>query len=502
MNKKIITTLAILFFNLSAINVAYAAETGELNFGSKAKYIGEVKNGKAHGIGALKTVDGTNYIGVFKRNIVNGAGILIKLHADVALADLRINDDFPQLNKNEIQGALTNFRGSWVRLQEVEDQLTSVNEGSLELKVERHNLKKKFFESTYPEWWTNASKKANNDEKLLLDGIQIFVGKWKYGTHNEYFDKGKNFRRQTKLKKLDEIAKIDGGIIAAFEEPKKEKPVIGAQNTENIDENKNKKDERKGVFVFDTQQGDFVVVGTNISKPVIGAQNTENIDESKNKDERKGVFVFDPQQDEFAKTWIDGSTFSGTLDNRGLMSTGTYFDAVSGKTYEYENGQNITVQAGSEAKKVNSILINSVNLEIKNKNGKYYKANLVSTGQAKPISSISKTDLRIAVNTIVNDRKRRGKKGEKKLRQQAKKIKKELRKTKSSKKREKLEEKLNKVMEKLGRPDQTSASAISIEISEDGQNALDADTAAADSGGSSDTGGGGGGGEGGGGGGS
>ena len=57
-------------------------------------------------------------------------------------------------------------------------------------------------------------------------------------------------------------------------------------------------------------------------------------------------------------------------------------------------------------------------------------------------------------------------------------------------------------MEKLGRPDQTSASAISIEISEDGQNALDADTAAADSGGSSGTGGGGGGGEGGGGGGS
>ena len=205
---------------------------------------------------------------------------------------------------------------------------------------------------------------------------------------------------------------------------------------------------------------------------------------------------------EFVKTWIDGSTFSGTLDNRGLMSTGTYFDAVLGKTYEYENGINITVQAGSEAKKVNSILINSVNLEIKNKNGKYYKANLVSTGQAKPISSISKTDLRIAVNTIVNDRKRRGKKGEKKLRQQAKKIKKELRKTKSSKKREKLEEKLNKVMEKLGRPDQTSASAISIEISEDGQNALDADTAAADSGGSSGTGGGGGGGEGGGGGGS
>ena len=53
-NKKIITALAILLFNLSAINVAYAAaKIGELNFGSKAKYIGEVKNGKAHGIGAV-----------------------------------------------------------------------------------------------------------------------------------------------------------------------------------------------------------------------------------------------------------------------------------------------------------------------------------------------------------------------------------------------------------------------------------------------------------------
>ena len=72
-NKKIITTLTILLINLGAINVAYAAaKIGELNFGSKAKYIGEVKNAKAHGIGALKTIDGTNYIGKFKNNIVNG----------------------------------------------------------------------------------------------------------------------------------------------------------------------------------------------------------------------------------------------------------------------------------------------------------------------------------------------------------------------------------------------------------------------------------------------
>jgi len=209
-NKKIITILAILLFNLSAINVAYAAaKIGELNFGNKAKYIGEVKNGKAHGIGALKTIDGTNYIGKFKSNIVNGEGILIKLHANDKLADLKINDNFPQLNKSQIQGALTDFRENWVNLGEIKDQITDQDEGFFtKLKVQRQNLKKEFFESAYPEWWKDVLKKTNNDEKLLLEGIQIFVGKWKYGTHTEYLDKKKNFRRQTKLQKLN---KIDDG---------------------------------------------------------------------------------------------------------------------------------------------------------------------------------------------------------------------------------------------------------------------------------------------------
>ena len=122
-NKKIITTLTILLINLGAINVAYAAKIGELNFGSKAKYIGEVKNKKAHGIGALQTTDGTNYIGKFKKNVVNGEGILIKLHANDKLADLKINENFPQLNKNEIQVALTDFREIWVNLDEVTSQV-------------------------------------------------------------------------------------------------------------------------------------------------------------------------------------------------------------------------------------------------------------------------------------------------------------------------------------------------------------------------------------------
>ena len=98
-NKKIITTLAILVFNLSAINVAHAVNTAELKFGNGASYIGEVKRGKANGIGALKAADGTNYIGEFKRNIINGEGILIKLNAFGALADLKLNENFPQKNK-------------------------------------------------------------------------------------------------------------------------------------------------------------------------------------------------------------------------------------------------------------------------------------------------------------------------------------------------------------------------------------------------------------------
>ena len=90
----------------------------------------------------------------------------------------------------------------------------------LQLKIQRQNLKKKFFESTYPEWLAGALKKANNDEKLLLDEIQIFVGKWQYGTFTEYLDKDKKFRRQTKLKKLGEIGedkvRLVNGIIPEF----------------------------------------------------------------------------------------------------------------------------------------------------------------------------------------------------------------------------------------------------------------------------------------------
>ena len=793
-NKKIITTLAILLFNLSAINVAYAAaKIGELNFGNKAKYIGEVKNGKAHGIGALKTVDGNNYIGNFSRNIVNGEGILIKLHADGKLADLKINDNFPQLNKSQIQGALTDFRDRWVNLKQVEDQITyntDQDEGFFtKLKVQRQNLKKEFFESTYPEWWKGVLKKSNNNEKILLDEIQIFVGKWRYGTHNEYLGKNKNFRRQIKLKKLDQIAEdekkededeigdvIEDNIedkIVIVEKPEKKlilidiKKKLIKKNEDEIEDNieekivivekpenklilidikkelikkqdqelelvdqeiklavkpekklelieiknelKKKQDqelelvvqeiklaekpeklellkvEKKPLLVFvvdpnlDLGKDDFIarkrelaafkkytdipgngdktftdfltslkedqpgdVPGTITGKQGfiidkdgnkiqvdIGSWDTSNVTNMSDLFNQDIGSEDDKKPTKFAKTWTDGSTFTGTLDLRGLLSTGTYFnaqtgksftykdgvqlgevgaeaeevnskpgtktypdgstftgtldsiglvytgtyfDAVSGKSFKYIDGMQFG-EVGAEAEEVNSkpdtktypdgstftgtldsigllstgtyfdavsgknysykdgrrigevgrsnsylgyvarstsikithslplikreldfsssyyesntvisenTLIDSFDLEIKNKNGKYYNADLVVNGRAKPISFISKTDLSIAVSKIANDKKRRGKKGEKRLKKQAKKIKKQLSKTKSSKKREKLKEKLNKINEKLGKgDDQASVSVPSIEISEKGQSALTTDTASA-----------------------
>ena len=360
-NKKIITTLTILLINLGAINVAYAAaKIGELNFGSKAKYIGEVKNGKAHGIGALKTIDGTNYIGKFKRNIVNGEGILIKLHANDKLADLNISKNFPQLNKNEIQVALTDFRESWVNLREVKDQITDQDEGFFtKLKVQRQNLKKEFFESTYPEWWKDVLKKTNNDEKLLLEGIQIFVGKWKYGTHTEYLDKDKNFRRQTKLKKLTKIAE---------DEKKEDEDEIGddqiAEDEKKEDEDEIEDDEvvKKPVleFVVDLPEdiGAADLIARNKKKkafelykdiPGNGGKTFEDFLTSLKEDDKKED---DKKPAERSKTYPNGSTFTGTFDDRGLPSTGTWSN-FEGKNFAYKNGQKIG-EVGAEAEEVNS----------------------------------------------------------------------------------------------------------------------------------------------------
>ncbi len=49
-------------------------EQGIIKFGSST-YVGEVKNGKAHGLGVFTFSDGTKYEGKFKRNLFHGEGI-------------------------------------------------------------------------------------------------------------------------------------------------------------------------------------------------------------------------------------------------------------------------------------------------------------------------------------------------------------------------------------------------------------------------------------------
>ena len=535
-NKKIITTLAILLFNLSAINVAYAAKIGELNFGSKAKYIGEVKNGKAHGIGALKTIDGINYIGKFKRNIVNGEGILIKLHANDKLADLNISKNFPQLNKNEIQVALTDFRESWVNLREVKDQITDQDEGFFtKLKVQRQNLKKEFFESTYPEWWKDVLKKTNNDEKLLLEGIQIFVGKWKYGTHTEYLDKDKNFRRQTKLKKLTKIAE---------DEKKEDEDEIGddqiAEDEKKEDEDEIEDDEvvKKPVleFVIDLPEdiGAADLIARNKKKkafelykdiPGNGGKTFEDFLTSLKEDDKKED---DKKPAERSKTYPNGSTFTGTFDDRGLPSTGTWSN-FEGKNFAYKNGQKIG-EVGAEAEEVNSkpaaaqakidrvnaaldlaaAIANrarrsSVDHSMQQKFGKAYYDVTLSSGDPAVLDFASLSNE--VAKAVKAGKKNKGKKNknkrkklklkEKKLKQKAIKLEKQLSKAKTEKKRAKLEKKrakLEKQLNKLGLDDlnevlglsdqgddqaSIGGGAPSIEISKEGQSQMDADTASA-----------------------
>ena len=187
---------------------------------------------------------------------------------------------------------------------------------------------------------------------------------------------------------------------------------------------------------------------------------------------------------EGSNTYPNGSTFTGIFDNNGRPSTGTYFDAISGKSYEFKDGKEIGEVGGQRGRRgqaeEESTFTNSY-LEIKNKNGKFYKANLFSNSLVKSISLSSKEDLSNIVNIIVNDSEIN--KDLKKLNREAKRLKKKLKKIKSPKKRAKLEKQLDKINEKLESANQASGqasvNASSIEISEEGQSALDTDKAAA-----------------------
>ena len=68
-NRKNFIIVLFVFFS-SFVNCAYA-ET--LNFGAST-YEGDVKKGKAHGIGIFTFADGSKYEGKFKKNTYHGKG--------------------------------------------------------------------------------------------------------------------------------------------------------------------------------------------------------------------------------------------------------------------------------------------------------------------------------------------------------------------------------------------------------------------------------------------
>ncbi len=65
--------LFILIFFITFASLTSTSYSETLNFGS-IKYEGDVKKGKAHGIGVLTLEDGSKYEGKFKRNKIHGKG--------------------------------------------------------------------------------------------------------------------------------------------------------------------------------------------------------------------------------------------------------------------------------------------------------------------------------------------------------------------------------------------------------------------------------------------
>ena len=79
MSTKRILIITLFIFFSSFTNIAYS-ET--LNFGAST-YEGEVKKGKAHGVGILTFSDGTKYEGKFKKNKMHGKGKYTDLEGNV-----------------------------------------------------------------------------------------------------------------------------------------------------------------------------------------------------------------------------------------------------------------------------------------------------------------------------------------------------------------------------------------------------------------------------------
>ena len=190
----------------------------------------------------------------------------------------------------------------------------------------------------------------------------------------------------------------------------------------------------------------------------------------------------------------NGETYIGTFDYRGYMSSGTFVDPETNKSYTYNNGNLIGISLPQEAppsmppEPETSELIEESEIQIK-VGSNFYPGILTGAaflGTQGKVSSIDPLTLRAAVAKSSNDRKT---KGEKKLKKQKRKVEKQLKKKKKLKpgKRKRLERKLITLNAKLkakGIVDKSSgtssgASFGTIEVSEEGQKQMAADTAAA-----------------------
>ena len=208
-NKTIITTLTILLFNLSAINVTHAQK---LEF-DLCDYVGETKKGKAYDMGNLSCDDGTNYFGEFRGNRIHGDGILIILPPKIS-RDFLEQNPFPVIGDREtILKLLDQMVTNAIKFEDIEDILT--DEGQERMRQEQLRLKKQLFKfADLTEWLNLVLNQTEIKEQDILNDIQIFVGKFKNGKFIEYFDPDKKFRRVTKLKKLDKIGGGEGNQAA------------------------------------------------------------------------------------------------------------------------------------------------------------------------------------------------------------------------------------------------------------------------------------------------
>ena len=94
-------------------------EQGVIKFGSST-YVGEIKNGKAHGDGIFTFSDGTKYEGKFRRNMFHGEGVYIDSNGKSLKGKWRYNKITKPINNktrevfqlNRAFGKLNYFEGN------------------------------------------------------------------------------------------------------------------------------------------------------------------------------------------------------------------------------------------------------------------------------------------------------------------------------------------------------------------------------------------------------